>query len=182
MRELIIAGQGGDGILFLGRTIAYSAFKENNSSRALPSYGPETRGGICNCQVKYSSEEIYSPEVEKPDTMIITTQASINKFLPSLDKNGILIYVPSRIKEKPTTKDIELIEVPAIINNSRDISNMFLLGAYIQIRKDINLETVIEKTFPEKMLKGKGIEILNKNVDEIRKGVDYIIENYPQHS
>ncbi len=182
MRELIIAGQGGDRILFLGRTIAYSAFKENKDSSAFGSYGPETRGGVCNSQVKYSSEEeIYSPKVEKPDTMIITTQKSMDKFSNKL-KEGILIYVPSRIKEKPDRNSIELIEVPALIENSRDkISNMFLLGAYLQVRKDISLETVVEKSLPEKMV-GKPEKLLEFNIREIGRGIEYIKNNYPQYN
>lgn len=179
MKEIIIAGFGGDGVLFLGETISYSAFKENKHSTFVPSYGPESRGGTCNCHVKYSSEKIGSPVSDDPNTVIAMNQDSIDKFLPSLKKRGILIYDPSRLKEKPQAENIELIEVPAI--DSSEARNMFMLGAYLQISKDINLETIVEQTLPEKMLKGKPKELLELNISEIQKGMNYITENYPQY-
>ena len=94
MARIVIAGFGGQGVLVLGQMIAYAGMLEDKSVSWFPSYGPEQRGGTCNCSVVVSEEDIGSPIVTKPDAVIIMNSPSFDRFVPEVIPGGLVISIP----------------------------------------------------------------------------------------
>lgn len=106
--EIVIAGFGGQGVLSLGKIIAYSGLMENKEVSWMPSYGPEQRGGTSNVTVIVSDEKVSSPVVNQYDIVIALNQPSLDKFAPRVKKGGILIYEPNGVHSKTTRDDIRI--------------------------------------------------------------------------
>jgi 2-oxoglutarate ferredoxin oxidoreductase subunit gamma len=133
--NLILAGFGGQGLMFIGKLLAYSAMKIGKYVTWIPSYGPEMRGGTANCTVVISDEEIGSPVITSPHALIIMNNPSLRIFEPRLQPHGILLFNSSLITHQISRKDIAAISVPANdiagkIGEKRT-ANMVMLGAYI---------------------------------------------------
>lgn len=90
--EAVLAGFGGQGVLFAGKVIAYAGLIEGREVSWLPSYGPEMRGGTANCSVTLASEPIGSPLVVHPNALVAMNQPSFEKFLPTVTPSGVIIY------------------------------------------------------------------------------------------
>jgi 2-oxoglutarate ferredoxin oxidoreductase subunit gamma len=146
-QEIIIAGFGGQGVLSMGQIIAYAAMEGNKEVSWMPSYGPEMRGGTANCTVIVSDSRISSPIVTKFDTAILLNQPSVDKFENAVVPGGILIYEKSTIIRPPVRKDIEVLALPGIEEaqklKSKQVANMVLLGAFLELRPIVKLEHVI---------------------------------------
>lgn len=146
--EIVIAGFGGQGVLSLGKIIAYSGLMQGLEVSWMPSYGPEIRGGTANAMVILSDAPISSPILLNFSTAIILNQQSMDKFEDRVKPGGVLIYEPSTVTRKPTRTDITIYAIPAmdeaLRNGAVKVANMFLLGAYIKIRPLLKLEYVIE--------------------------------------
>ena len=106
--NVLLAGFGGQGILFAGKTIAYSGLMDNKEISWLPSYGPEMRGGTCNCHVILSDEPVSSPLITKPTVLFAMNQPSVDKFIDTVVEGGIVVYDSSLITEEIKRKDEEL--------------------------------------------------------------------------
>jgi 2-oxoglutarate ferredoxin oxidoreductase subunit gamma len=151
---------------------------ENREVTWFPSYGAEIRGGTANCTVIISGELIGSPVVKNPDILIVMSDASLNKFLPRLKHNGLLIYDSSLIKESSLREDIEIVGVPATkisnkIGNTKS-ANMVLLGVLIAktgLLKEASLFKALESSMP---VRKKRNIIINKKA--IIEGIQ-LIEN-----
>ena len=133
--RVIIGGFGGQGILFLGKILAYAGMLEGKEVTWFPSYGAEVRGGTANCTVIISDELIGSPIVTNPDVLIVMNDASLDKFLPRLSPNGLFLFDSSLIREPHLRADVQCVPVPATeisngIGNTKS-ANMVLLGAFI---------------------------------------------------
>ena len=136
-----------------------------------PSYGAEVRGGTANCTVIISDDLIGSPVVTNPDILIVMSDASLNKFLPRLKQNGILLFDSSLIKEPVLRSDVEIVAVPATeisskIGNTKS-ANMVLLGALIKKTGILNGTSVfeaVESSMPDR--KKKSIEVNKKAIIE----------------
>ena len=111
--ELIIAGFGGQGVLSMGKILAYSGIMEDKEVTWFPSYGPEMRGGTANVTVILSDTRISSPIVKHFDTAIILNQQSMDKFEKSVKPGGILLYDPNGVIHPPTRTDINIFKVDA---------------------------------------------------------------------
>ena len=111
--EILIAGFGGQGVLSMGKIMAYSGLMQDMEVTWMPSYGPEMRGGTANVTVIISSERISSPVVRKYDTAIILNQQSLDKFEKSVKAGGVLIYDSNGITRHPERKDITIYKVDA---------------------------------------------------------------------
>ena len=154
--SLLIAGFGGQGILFAGKLLAQSAMLEGRHVTWFPSYGAEIRGGTANCTVIISDDMIGSPVVRQPDSLLIMNEASMKKFEPLLKPQGLLIINTSLIKELPERPDIEIIKIKASdiaeeFGNSQ-IANMVMLGALIAKTRIINpgtISTALKEIIPE---------------------------------
>lgn len=146
--EIIIAGFGGQGVLSMGKIIAYSGLMQGLEVSWMPSYGPEIRGGTANVTVIISDTRISSPILHKFSTAIILNQQSMDKFEPMVKPGGVLIYTPSTISRNPTRKDISLFPINAIEEaekiNAGKVANMFLLGAFMKIHPILKLEYVMD--------------------------------------
>jgi 2-oxoglutarate ferredoxin oxidoreductase subunit gamma len=169
-KRITIAGFGGQGILFLGRILAYSGMLENREVTWFPSYGGEIRGGTANCTVIISDELIASPIVKNPDVLIVMNDQSLLKFQPRLKQMGILLYDSSLIKGPGLRSDVEVIGVPATeisstIGNTRS-ANMVLLGAFIAKTRLLSEESAFEALGSSLDQRRNSIEINKKAIEE----------------
>ncbi len=153
--EIIIAGFGGQGVLSMGKILAYSGMMQNKEVSWFPSYGPEMRGGTANVTVIISDERISSPILNKFDTAIILNQQSMDKFENSVKEGGLLIYDPNGIVRHPVRTDINIYTIEASDEASKlglaKIFNMFVLGGYLSIKPLIDAEYIhkgLEKSLP----------------------------------
>jgi 2-oxoglutarate ferredoxin oxidoreductase subunit gamma len=146
-QDVVIAGFGGQGVLLAGKLLAYAGMLEGRNVTWFPSYGAEIRGGTANCTVIISSEEIGSPVVQNPSSMLIFNEASFKKFEKRIRQNGQLFVNTSLVHEAPTREDLTRIEVRAndIAEALGDIrvSNMVMLGAFLKKTGVVTLESVL---------------------------------------
>ena len=172
--EIIIAGFGGQGVLSMGKILAYSGLMEGKEVSWMPAYGPEQRGGTANVTVIVSDDKISSPILSKYDTAIILNQPSLEKFESRVKSGGILIYDGYGIINPPTRKDIKVYRIDAMdaaneMNNAKAF-NMIVL----QLRPIVTLENVIKglkKTLPE-----RHHHLIPMNEEAIKKGMELIHE------
>ena len=145
--EIIIAGFGGQGVLSMGKILAYSGVVEDKEVTWMPSYGPEMRGGTANVTVILSDEKISSPIVHEFDTVIILNQQSLDKFEEQVRPGGVLIYDPNGITRYPVRNDIKLYQVEAAETAAKACKlrflNMIVLGAYLMLKQLLSIEGVL---------------------------------------
>ncbi|NCB97409.1 MAG: 2-oxoglutarate ferredoxin oxidoreductase subunit gamma [Bacteroidia bacterium] len=176
--EIIIAGFGGQGVLSMGKILAYSGIMQGQQVTWMPSYGPEMRGGTANVTVILSDSKISSPLLSKFDTAIILNQQSMDKFENSVKPGGILIYDPNGITRQPVRKDIKIYSIDAVdisneLGNSKAY-NMVVLGAYLSKKQIVSMENVIKglkKSIPE-----RHHHLIPMNEQAIRVGMEKIQE------
>ncbi|MGI6395414.1 MAG: 2-oxoacid:acceptor oxidoreductase family protein [bacterium] len=148
LAEMIFAGFGGQGVLSMGRLLAYTAMIEGKEVSWMPSYGPEMRGGTANCMVNISDQPISSPIVNAYDVVVVFNLPSLKKFEPMVKPGGILIWESSTIKEAPTRTDIKIAGIPTIelatnqLKNTQ-VMNMIALGALLKLNPMVKVETLI---------------------------------------
>lgn len=155
--EIIIAGFGGQGVLSLGKILAYAGLMENKEVTWMPAYGPEQRGGTANVTVIVSDERISSPIVSTYDIVVVLNQPSLEKFESKVKPGGVLIYEESTIISPPTRTDIEIHSISAIdaaneMNNSKAF-NMIVLGGLLKLKPIVSIDGVLKglaKTLPER--------------------------------
>ena len=121
--EIIIAGFGGQGVLSMGKILAYSGLMEDKEVTWMPAYGPEQRGGTANVTVIVSDERISSPILSKYDIAIILNQPSLAKFENKVKPGGILIYDGYGIIIPPTRQDIQIYRIDAMDQGSEKNSS-----------------------------------------------------------
>ena len=148
LQEMIFAGFGGQGVLSMGKLLAYAAMKEGKEVSWMPSYGPEMRGGTANCMVNISDSPISSPIVQQYDVAVVFNLPSLKKFEPMVKKGGILIWESSTIKEAPTRTDIKVYAVPAIdqatnVIKNTQVMNMLALGSLLKVNPIVKPETLL---------------------------------------
>ena len=136
--EILLAGFGGQGVLFAGKILAYCGLMDNKELSWLPSYGPEMRGGTANCSVCISDEPIGSPLVLAPDILIAMNQPSFEKFLPKVRSGGVVVYDSSLISSPETGReDIRVCGVPATAlaneNGFPKLANCIMLGYFVKV-------------------------------------------------
>ena len=153
--EILLAGFGGQGILFAGKILAYCGLMDNKELSWLPSYGPEMRGGTCNCSVCISDDPIGSPLILTPDVLIAMNQPSFDKFVSSVKPGGKVFFDSTMIENECTRTDISLFGIPsqqlADDNALKGGANIILLGKVIKETEIFSLETMqkaIEKVVP----------------------------------
>jgi 2-oxoglutarate ferredoxin oxidoreductase subunit gamma len=157
VEEIIIAGFGGQGVLSMGMTLAYSGMIEGKEISWMPSYGPEMRGGTANCITILSDNKISSPILSVFDSAIVLNQPSMDKFAPAVKPGGLLLYESGSILQPSTRTDIDIIGLAATsealkLGNAR-VMNMIMLGAYLYLRNVVEMESVLgalKKVLPEK--------------------------------
>lgn len=175
MAGIIIAGFGGQGVLVLGQMITYAGMIEDKAVSWFPSYGPEQRGGTCNCSVVISDEEIGSPIVSKPDTAIVMNTPSFDRFAPEVADGGLFIYNSTLINKKPERDDMRVVAVPANeiaeeLGNAR-VANMVLLGAFIGNTGLLDIASVHKSL--EQVLSERHHHLIPLNMKALERGRAY---------
>lgn len=162
--EIICAGFGGQGILLLGKLLAFCAMKENKFNTWMPSYGAEVRGGTAYSMTVISNEPIPSPIVSMADTAIVMNSPSFRKFKDKVKKGGLLIVNSSLVKNIPRIKKIKIIKLPftdiALNLGNVKVANVVALGAYIKKTKIVSIKTALKAI--EESFKDKKLVVLNK--------------------
>ncbi len=174
--EIIIAGFGGQGVLSMGKILAYSGIMQDMEVSWMPSYGPEMRGGTANVTVIISDERISSPILNTFDTAIILNQQSMDKFEPMVKKGGLLIYDGNGITRHPERKDINIYRIDAAAEAAKMSStktfNMIVLGGYLKVKPIVKLRNVtagLKKSLPE-----RHHHLISVNEEAIHRGLEKV--------
>ncbi|HEX9840906.1 MAG TPA: 2-oxoacid:acceptor oxidoreductase family protein [Anaerolineales bacterium] len=173
-KEIIIAGFGGQGVLFAGQVIAYAAMDAGKEVTWIPSYGPEMRGGTANCTVVIADDEIGSPLVKNPPLAIALNLPSFDKYEETLASDGTLIVNQSMVDRDAKRHDIHVIFVPCNeiaeeLGNKR-LLNMVAVGALLTVLPEVTLKD-IEKAL-EDHLPARHKHLLPKNSEALRRGFE----------
>lgn len=172
--EILISGFGGQGVLSMGKILAYAGLMEGKEVTWMPAYGPEQRGGTANVTVIVSDERIPSPILGAFDTAILLNQPSLEKFESKVKPGGTLIYDAFGISSDPVRADIDIRRI-----NAMDVAaelkmmkafNMVVLGSFLKLRPIVSAENVIaalRKTLPE-----RHHSLIPLNERAIRKGME----------
>ena len=148
LEKTICAGFGGQGVMSMGRLIAYTAMYRDLQVSWLPSYGPEMRGGTANCHVIVSDTPIGSPIIFHDATCVIALNLpSMHKFEHELVARGLLLFNSSLIKQAPRRTDIRAVPVPANSIASEvgtlKAANMVMLGAFLELTGILAVDDVV---------------------------------------
>ncbi len=175
--NLVIAGFGGQGVLLAGKLIAEAGLHEGREVSWIPSYGPEMRGGTANCTVIISDGEIGSPVVDNPDMLIIMNRPSMDKFLPSLKKDGVCIYNKSLIDGFKQRPDVKMVAIPAsdmaVQMGSTKLLNMILVGSFMSNSGSFSAESLSYAL--KKSISAKHQNLIPMNEKAIEEGAKYIV-------
>jgi 2-oxoglutarate ferredoxin oxidoreductase subunit gamma len=173
-KEIIIAGFGGQGVLFGGQVVAYAAMDAGKEVTWIPSYGPEMRGGTANCTVVIADEEIGSPLAKNPPLAVALNLPSFDKCEDTLAAGGTLIVNQSMVDRAAKRTDINVIFVPcneiAEELGDKKLLNMVAVGALLTVLPEISLKDV-EKAL-EGHLPARHKHLLPKNFEALRRGFE----------
>lgn len=172
-QEIIFAGFGGQGILSMGKFLAYAGMDAGLNVSWLPSYGPEMRGGTANCSVILTEDQVGSPIVADADTVVVMNRPSLDKFEHTIKTNGVLIVDSDLVTRIPDRKDIQVISIPAQSLaeeiGSKTIANMILLGALVAKTGIVSMDDIL------KALKDHGKEkFFEANKKALEKGAEFV--------
>lgn len=153
--NIIITGFGGQGILFVGKILAYAALLKGKQLSWLPSYGPEMRGGTANCHVIVSDEPVGSPIIINPNILISMNKPSLEKFEKDVVPGGTIIYDKTLIDRTVERNDVTVVPVDATGIATREgkahMANMIMLGALLKATGIFSLDEIkagVEKAVP----------------------------------
>ena len=174
--EIIISGFGGQGVLSMGKILAYAGLMEGKEVTWMPAYGPEQRGGTANVTVIVSDEAISSPILSSYDTAIVLNQPSLDKFQPKVKVGGDIIFDSFGILDRPTRTDISAYHISAMETAAElkmmKCFNMLVLGGLLKVHPIVSIESVMKalhKTIPE-----RHHDLLPLNEKAILKGMEII--------
>ncbi|WHH59621.1 2-oxoacid:acceptor oxidoreductase family protein [Petroclostridium sp. X23] len=174
-QEMIMAGFGGQGIMFAGRLMAYAGMLAGKEVSWLPSYGPEMRGGTANCHVIVSDQQVGSPIVNNPTALIAMNRPSLDKFESTVLPGGLLIIDSSLINRSIERKDIRAIEVPAtqlaVDMGEGKLANMVLIGKLVKETEVFPLEVLVQAM--NKAVSARNKDLLDMNVKALELGYNY---------
>ena len=173
--QILIAGFGGQGILFSGKFIAYKGLMEELQVSWLPSYGPEMRGGTANCNVILSNEPVGSPIITTPDVLIAMNLPSLQKYVDSVSKGGQIYIDSSLIDVKVERDDVEVFYVPAT-QMAKDegissLANMIIVGSLLENHPELSFDGVGEVV--EKLVPPKKAALKELNMKALELGKNY---------
>jgi 2-oxoglutarate ferredoxin oxidoreductase subunit gamma len=173
-KEIIIAGFGGQGVLFGGQVLAYAAMDTGKEVTWIPSYGPEMRGGTANCTVIIADDEIGSPLVKNPPLAVALNLPSFDKYEEMLAVDGTLIVNQSMVDRGARRTDINIVFVPcneiAEEIGDKKLLNMVAVGALLTVLPDLTLKD-IEKAL-EGHLPARHKHLLPKNYEALKRGFE----------
>ena len=173
--QILIAGFGGQGVLFAGKFLAYKGMVEDLNISWLPSYGPEMRGGTANCSVVLSDMPVGSPIITAPDVLVAMNLPSLQKFVDTVVPGGKIFVDSTLIDAKVERTDVEVYYIPAT-QMAKDagfatLANMILMGKVIKetqaVRFDNNLETL------QSFIPAKKAKLIDINCQALQTGYDF---------
>ncbi|MCL1984552.1 MAG: 2-oxoacid:acceptor oxidoreductase family protein [Methanomassiliicoccaceae archaeon] len=171
--NLLLAGFGGQGILFTGKVVAYAGMLDGKEISWLPSYGPEMRGGTANCSVCVSDSPIGSPLVTAPDVLIAMNLPSLEKFESAVVPNGLIMVDSSIVDEKVKRNDVRAVYLPATRlaadSGLKGMANMVMAGRLYKetdFCSDASFKEGIKKSVPARKQ-----ELLDKNLAAVEIGL-----------
>ena len=173
--QLLLAGFGGQGILFAGKFLAYKGLLEGRQLSWLPSYGPEMRGGTANCSVILSDEPVGSPIVSSPDILVAMNLPSLDKYEDAVVPGGMIFIDSTLIERKVKRDDVKVFYIPstqlAQQMGAPTLANMIITGKLIResgmVKKE-NIEDALKK-----VVSAKRANLLEINLNAIKCGMDY---------
>ena len=173
--ETIMAGFGGQGLLFSGKVLAHAALIEGRELSWLPSYGPEMRGGTASCSVIVSDGQVGSPIVSNPDVLVAMNLPSLDRFEGSVVPGGTIFYDSSLIERKVARKDVNAVGVPATRlaseNGFPTLANMILLGKILADRGEFTEEGI--RGALGKVISARHADMLEVNLRAMQLGANY---------
>ncbi len=173
--QLLLAGFGGQGILFAGKFLAYAGLLEGRQLSWLPSYGPEMRGGTANCSVILSDEPVGSPIVSNPDILVAMNLPSLDKYEDAVVPGGMIFVDSTLIERKVKRDDVKVFYIPATQlaqqMSAPTLANMIITGKLIAESGMIKTES-IEQTLG-KIVSAKRANLLEVNLKAIKCGMEY---------
>ncbi len=173
--QILIAGFGGQGILFAGKFLAYKGLMEDKQVSWLPSYGPEMRGGTANCNVIISDDPVGSPIITQPDVLIAMNLPSLQKYVDTVAPGGQIYVESTLIDAKVERTDVEVFYIPATQlakdNDIPTLANMILAGKVLKESGAVPFEGN-QKTL-EAFIPAKKINLIEANCKALQIGYDY---------
>lgn len=172
--NVTMAGFGGQGLMFIGKLLAYSAMTRGLYVTWIPSYGPEMRGGTAHCTVVISNQPIGSPVISTPESLIVMNNPSLEAFEPRLKTGGLLFINNNLVTSQLKRKDITLISIPAndvaAHSGEKRAANMVMLGAYVAKTGILNIQDIVKgfETFF-----GTKSEYLDANMKAFQEGIHF---------
>ena len=174
-KEILIAGFGGQGILFSGKFLAYEGLIDGKEVSWLPSYGPEMRGGTANCSIILSDSAVGSPIVSNPDILIAMNLPSLDKYENEIKQGGQIFVDSSLIDRKVERSDVETYYIPATKLASDEglsgLANMIMIGHMIA-KSGIIPEENIEKAM-QKVVPAAKQNMFDLNMKAVKLGFEY---------
>jgi 2-oxoglutarate ferredoxin oxidoreductase subunit gamma len=174
--EVLIAGFGGQGIMLMGRLLAYGAIYEGLQVTFYPSYGPEMRGGTANCTVVISDERIGSPVRNRFTHFMAMNQASLDKFSGSVKPGGVIVYNQSLVDLPPNRTDVLMVGIPAnrIAAELKDAqaANMVAIGGLVHVLRRISKASLVKGL--ARVLPGYRHKVIPLNEAAICRGIEAV--------
>ena len=173
--QIIIAGFGGQGLLFSGKVLAYAGLIEGRELSWLPSYGPEMRGGTANCNVILSDIPVGSPIVQKPDILMVMNNPSLDKYESAVVPGGKIFIDSSLIARKVERSDVEAYYVPATQMAADmgfpSLANMILLGTVIAKTRCIDPDSLADAL--HKVIPARKANLFDANMQALQAGMSF---------
>lgn len=173
--QILIAGFGGQGVLFAGKLLAYKGLLADKQVSWLPSYGPEMRGGTANCSVIISDEPVGSPIISTPDVLVAMNLPSLKKYENDVVPGGTIIIDSTLIEEKVQRDDVNVYYVPAtkMANDEgfSTLANMILMGKVMAVREEIGFDGVDEAV--AKVVPPKKANLIDINLKALKTGYEF---------
>ncbi len=174
--EILIAGFGGQGILFAGKFLAYKGLQEGRHVSWLPSYGPEMRGGTANCSVILSDMEVASPIVSHPNVLMVMNLPSLEKYEDACVPGGIILVDSTLVNRAPSRSDVKCFGVPATKmasdNGFPTLANMILVGKMIREAQVVEWKDL--RSAMEKVVSAKHMDLIDVNLKALQLGYDFV--------
>ena len=174
-KQVLIAGFGGQGVLFAGKLLAYEALLDSREVSWLPSYGPEMRGGTANCSVTVSDSPIGSPIIANPDILIAMNKPSLDKYISEVKVGGQIFYDSSLIDGDVSRDGVEIYPIPAtrIADDEglKTLANIIMLGHMIAKNDFVTLDGA--KKALSKVVSERHKDLLDSNVKALTLGHEY---------
>ena len=173
--QILIAGFGGQGILFAGKFLAYKGLLEDLQVSWLPSYGPEMRGGTANCSVILSDDPVGSPIITDPDVLIVMNLPSLQKYADTVVPGGQIYVDSTLISEKVVRDDVQVFYIPATQMAGdagvSTLANMIMMGCVLKNNPELSFDGTEETV--KKLVPPKKAALVDLTLKALELGRDY---------